>query len=508
MSIKKELFEAKNSIFTNIQTIESEAIFPKYYRNAVLPLLKEIYRSDWDNLRPNPDGSLYREDTFDLFNDELLNITKYKTTKVYYKDSFDYYLKAEIDHTLLTAEEYGFLLFINILLDNSLHKYLPFSVIKDAYTISSSDYDLEWHLYEGFDRDSIKLATRFFQYHLQNSSLTPNLTNKIYDFSKSATYISDVNNVKSVRRIQKYLVYLDYLLFDLIKIENDIRLKVKDGNYMVGQKYYTITTLIQATRLDLQRKGYSSYLELNDYSWKKIPLLKDTIARNSYEGVGYFHFMNEELGLDEKFNLNKLEEPLIYYEKISGGKDGLDIILDEEPLPVPKLDDLNSFDSIDELIKELMIKRGSATKEEIEKLSKIKNINEISLKGIQEALIIRQHLKERPFSVLAKELDTAHIYKELELNKSNLTKNKMVSFFTYYCQEKNKKQDLLEMINSCRTIDFRTDKRLETLYRVKRYSKVESMYHKGLTLEEIAKTLNCSVRTVKYDIEKIKESYM
>lgn len=277
LTIKKEQNEEKNSIFSHIQTIESEAIFPKYYRNAVLPLLKTIYNSDSGNYRLNPDGSKYREDIFDLFNDELLNITKNKTKKISYKNKNGFYLKAEIDSTLLTPEEYGFLIFINMLLDSALHKYLPFSVAKDPYTISATDDDLDWYLYNGFDRDSIKLTTRFFQYHLQDSTLTPNLTSKLYDYSKTATYISDVTNSKAVRRIQKYLVYLDYLLFDLIKLENDIRLKIKDGNYELGKKYYKIITLIQATRLDLQNKGYSSYLELNDYPWKKIALLNQAI---------------------------------------------------------------------------------------------------------------------------------------------------------------------------------------------------------------------------------------
>lgn len=227
----------------------------------------------------------------------------------------------------------------------------------------------------------------------------------------------------------------------------------------------------------------------------------------SNRNYSYIHFINEELGLDENYNLNKLEEPLIQYETLSFEDNDLELVIDELKLKPPSLEYLDFNKELLTDVDKLLIKRGVYTQEDLDSTVHKKNINEITLYGIQQALIIRQHLKERPFNILAKELNLSHLYKELELNKSILTKNKMISFFNYYCEEKNKKQDLLEMINSCRTIDFRTDKRLETLYRVKRYSKVESLYHKGLTLEEMAENLNCSVRTVKYDIKKIKESY-
>lgn len=114
-----------NKQFTRLQKIEAEAIFPTYYRDAVLPYLKNIYSIRDFDIRQNDDGTQYREDIYDYFNDALLYIRKHKTRKINLKNtngSNKFYEKAEIDVSKLTDAEYGFLLFFNILFDKKLHK--------------------------------------------------------------------------------------------------------------------------------------------------------------------------------------------------------------------------------------------------------------------------------------------------------------------------------------------------------------------------------------------------
>lgn len=507
---KRKLFK-NNKIFTRLQKIESEAIFPPHYRNALTPYLKNVYSTRDFNYRYNPDGTTYREYIYDFFNDKLMSIKNNRTRKIERNKSngnTDFYEKAEIDVNLLTDEEYAFLLFFNMLFDKTLHKYMPFFSAEDfgadvtfLLVDNTADDDLDFYLYNFFDRDSIKLATRFFQYHLNNSILSPDLTTTIYNFSNTTSYITNTSSPGSKARIEKYLVFLDYLLFDLMKLENSIRLKIRDGKHEIGRSYYKLVTLIQATRYDLQNEGYFSYLELNDYLWKKIPLLNEAIGRNSFSNHNSYNLMNEELGLDDNFNLNKLEVPLLYSEHM----------FHEEELPVPNFDRLL-------LLEEALLstahvslnKEFTYSKAFIEQSKHKIKINQTVLLGIQEALIIRQEFKSKSFKYLTNELSIENIYNSLNLTKKDITDNNMISFLNYYYLtiEKTNNKNLNDFLNSTRhnNFQYKTTKNLEQENINKRKEEIKRLYTRGATLEEIAIRLNISLRTVKYNFKDIQLS--
>lgn len=162
---------------------------------------------------------------------------------------------------------------------------------------NGADADIDWNMYNFFDRDSIKIATRFFQYHLKNSLVNPTLAKTINAYNNTVKYVANINAENSKPRVQKYLIFLDYLLFDLIKIEDNIRqLYTNEGN-KVFENYYKVVTVVAKTRRKLQNNGYISYLNIpypslvnccSDKTTKASYLLGSWIANKSLNEVSEY----------------------------------------------------------------------------------------------------------------------------------------------------------------------------------------------------------------------------
>lgn len=324
---QSEIDMKNNKQFTQLQKIEADAIFPVYYRNAVLPYLKNIYAIKNFTIRYNDDGTTYKEDIYDYFNDALVYIKKHKTRKINLKTtkgSYNSYEKAEIDVSKLTDAEYGLLLFINILFDNKLHKYMPFystDTFGQVYervvflmVDNGADDDLDWNLYNFFDRDSIKLATRFFQYHLKNSAITPRLAETTYNYSNTVKYVTNINTESSKQRVQKYLIYLDYLLFDLIKLEDDIRLHYTNDKDDILKNYYKIVIVVSETRKKLQNNGYLSYLNIpcpSLVNCNSHKVIKTSYRQGAHIASQNLKVVSKYLAIDNLYTELKLNKKII-----------------------------------------------------------------------------------------------------------------------------------------------------------------------------------------------------